>query len=220
MRMAKMLCWYSTHLMALACFAQTPEPGHGNVELFAVGSRGEALRGCAVRMFQNTETHDNVAPRFRELVGKNIAFGSYLVSVRCVDHGASSVVTVSRREQFLIISSAQSSAIHYPPGVGPSFLVRVTGLTRPAGGRQWVQVIGLYRDERAAEPLDEGSATLSVTEGLYQLVIFEENEVICSGAISIDGPRAGIEVAVGKTCAVSATKSVTLQQNSNIILAR
>jgi hypothetical protein len=207
------------------CLAQTaeaPRLGHANVELFAIGSRGEELNGCAVTNFMNTDTHENVAQNFRRLQGKNIGFGTYLVYLRCgAERGASSVVTVSRAQHFFVISSTQGPAIHYAPGRGPALTVRIKGLTEPPGGPVWIQVAGLYRDERVAARVVEGSATISIEgEGLYQLTIFRENQALCNGVVAVNAPNADMEVTLGDTCVLSATNAVSLQNLGKRLVPR
>jgi hypothetical protein len=203
---------------ALGYQDETPHLVAEEVILMPVGPFGEPLSNCKL---YEVLTRDNGRPvdrrgRFTGLVGRNIPFGTYVISLTCdVPEGVTSIrggVASSRevhaRNEFLVISSHRWLGDHGPDG-GPRFRVNI--LKPDSSSKVWIKFVGLYLQSEQVAGVDETSSSAQIvdaTPGDYLLILLKPGGIVCEKGIRLLDPSGSMTIDIGKACEIVDVKGV------------
>jgi hypothetical protein len=187
------------------------EPVAEEVVIVPAGPFGERLSNCKVTEFL---TRDKDRPldrryRFTGLVGSNIPFGTYVITLRCdvpqgvrsVVGGVSSLLEVKHKRDFLVVSSHRWLGDHAPGG-GPRFRVNVRRPTADSD-RMWIKMVGLYLNKVFVDGVDEMASSGEIIDAMpgdYMLMLLVPGRLVCEKQIRLLDPGGSLTLDLERAC--------------------
>ncbi|MGA3028493.1 MAG: hypothetical protein ABSF98_27410 [Bryobacteraceae bacterium] len=177
------------------------------VSLMPIDSFGAPLQRCQLTSFigDRDEGRPERKDLFDGLVARDVPYGEYLAFIRCGgDTGAVGFVQVHDSEVFWVLSSPRHFA-DYVPGKAPVFIVDVQTPRSTAPDSMWVELSGVYMNERLRDRVDPGTRSAHFTNpgiGAYFLTVASGGRILCHGEVTITDPKGALTVRTGRTCSV------------------
>lgn len=203
--MFSLLTFAVCFLRALATM-HVPQPKMATVLLSVRDSFGHQESSCNLQEFVLLDEHKNIdyKERFDGLIGRNIPYGTtYRLHVKCADDrsGGSFLVSVSRPNQFIVLSSWRNIGDYVTRPVPRLAVLISADSARQLSPQAWVKLVGVYRDRNEIDRIDPQSHTASfydVVPGRYLILLIDGEKLACTKQIDFLESPAHLELSLSK----------------------